>query len=280
MCMQKQYRLLKTKLRFLKKLGYWPNIRSPSTFNEKIQHRKFYSQDSRYSLCSDKYAVRDYVAQRIKRNILIPLLDVVDKPNQLDFKSYGNNFVVKASHDSGSVHICKDGNYDTKAITQKIDRALKIDNGIKRDEYWYSQIQPKVIVEALLRHKDGRLPEDYKFHVFTQDEHQHVVVQVDYNREQGHHRTFYTPSGEILPFEIDKKSFGTELKTPEHFNEMIQIAKQLGGEFDYVRVDLYNIDGEIYFGELTFAHGSGFRRFKPASYDKTFGDYWRIQSSC
>lgn len=270
------WQLLKTKIRFVKKHGYWPNISEPVSFNEKIQWRKFYGNQAIYILCADKYAVRDYVKSKVGEQYLIPLLDCVETVEQLKFDQYGTNFVVKSTHSSGGVFLCQKGLYDPAKVVKGLTKVLKADNGKKRNEPWYSAIQPKVIVEEMLIDSSGKPPADYKFHIFNQAGKIHYFLHVDYDREAGHHRSIYDESGDLLNLKLKKPNLNTQLEQLENFPEMLKVAKQLAEDFSYVRVDLYNVNGRIYFGELTFAHGSGFERFSPRKYDYEWGALWSL----
>ncbi len=277
--LKKKVRMLKTAFRCHKKLGYWPDFIDPKTYNEKIHYRKFSGEHTLFAECSDKFAVRKYVEKKVGSQYLIPLIDHVKFPEELKFEDYGENFVVKANHDSGGVYLCKNGNFDAQKIRRKLNKKLKIDNGIKRDEPWYSDIKPSIIVEGLLLHKNGDLPADFKFHVFNRPDRPKVILQVDYGRFSNHSRTFYDEFGEVLPFSQRKKNHFTPLDKPSNLSEMVEVSKKLAEDFDYVRVDLYNVEGEIFFGELTFAHSSGFGRFIPDKYDRVLGDYWPLRKS-
>ncbi|WP_017444389.1 ATP-grasp fold amidoligase family protein [Gayadomonas joobiniege] len=267
--------LFKTKIRFYKKLGYWPNIEQPKTFNEKIQHRKFYAYNNPlYSLCADKYRVREYVTNKIGEQHLIPLLDVVDKPEQLNLNAYGERFVIKTTHDSGGVFVCRRGKVNTDQLFKKLEKHLSRDAGKKRNEHWYSEIQPKIIVEACLLDNAGNLPNDYKFHIFNASEKTEYYLQVDYDRGSQHKRSMYDHQRQLTDIGLGKKIYQRSLGEIKNYPLMVELAKSLAADFDYVRVDLYNINGHIYFGELTFAHGSGFRKFSPKKYDCEWGQLW------
>lgn len=275
---QFDWRLFTTSIRFYKKHGYWPNIRQPKTFNEKIQYRKFFQQHELFQICSDKFAVRDYVTSTIGDEFLVPLIAELDAPEQLDFDSYGDNFVVKANHDSGSVFLCRDGQFDAQKIIKRLNKKLAVNSGAKRNEPWYSKIQPKIMVEQLLITQAGKLPEDYKFHVFNGLAGQTFFLQVDYDRHSGHSRCIYDEQGQITDISLNKQSNQKPLPEIKNYQKMVDLALQLSLPFDYVRVDLYNLDGNIYFGELTFAHGSGFRKFTPQKYDREWGDLWHLDT--
>ncbi|WP_157447327.1 ATP-grasp fold amidoligase family protein [Catenovulum agarivorans] len=274
-----EWRMFCTSMRFYKKHGYWPNIRQPKTFNEKIQYRKFFQKHALFQTCSDKYAVREYVTKLVGDEFLVPLIAVVDTPDDLEFAHYGDNFVIKANHDSGSVFLCRDGQFDQNYITKRLAKKLAENSGKKRNEPWYSQIQPKILVEQLLVAQDGKLPEDYKFHVFNSLGGQKFFLQVDYDRQTKHSRCIYDEFGQVTEISLNKPSNQQPLPQIKNYTKMVELALKLAEPFDYVRVDLYNLDGHIYFGELTFAHGSGFRKFTPQKYDREWGDLWELSAS-
>lgn len=269
-------RMLPKKIRvnveFYYYVGYWPNIKAPKTFNEKINNRKMSLSDPIFSLCSDKYKVRDYVESKVGRKYLIPLKFYGELISKETLDSIDGDFVVKTTHDSGSVQIIKKSlGYKAREVIDKVNLSLEKDFGKLVDESWYSDIKPRVIIEELLVKKDGSQPEDYKFHVFNDK----VILQIDYDRFSDHSRSFYDEKLNLLPFGIKYKNKMKKIKELNGFNEMLHVAKKLASDFDYVRVDLYNVDGEIYFGELTFAHGSGYERFSDKKYDILLGKYWR-----
>ncbi|WP_200911613.1 ATP-grasp fold amidoligase family protein [Teredinibacter purpureus] len=269
--------MLVAAFRCYRTLGYWPNIEQPKTFNEKIQYRKFFQSNPLFSVCSDKIAVRDYVASKIGEEHLIPLLDTLDSPDKLKFDQYGVNYAVKCTHDSGGVFFVTDDNPNKRTIIKKLKKRLSVDNGLSRDEHWYSDIKPRIIVERLLAAEDGGLPVDYKFHVFSSLEGARVVLQIDYDRFNGHHRSFYSERGELLPYGQRRQNKKVAFDRPKKFDQMVSIAKTLAEDFDYARVDLYYAEDKVYFGELTFAHSSGFEKFIPSHYDLVWGEYWNIK---
>lgn len=273
-----KWQILRMKWRFRKRLGYWPNLENPRSFNEKIQHRKFYWFNPQCTQCADKYAVRDYVKQRVGDQYLVPLIAVHERVSDLDFDAYGSDYVIKLTHDSGGVFLCRGGSINRARVLRKLNRKIKRNMGVRRNETWYTPIKPKIMVESLLQDANGDVPKDYKIHVFNREEETRCILHVDYDRFEGHHRSFYNEKGELLRFSQNKASKFVELDKPENFELMFELAKKLAEGFDYARVDLYNLDGKIYFGEMTFAHAAGFGRFQPDSYDFEIGELWKIES--
>ena len=265
--------------RFRKRLGYWPNLENPQSFNEKIQHRKFYWHNPSFSEYADKYAVRAYVKATIGEEYLVPLIAVHHSVSELDFDAYGPNYVIKLTHDSGGVFLCKNGKINRAKVLRRLKRKFKRNMGIKRNETWYTPIKPKIIVEALLQDKSGNVPEDFKIHVFNKPgEAPRCFLQVDYQRFSNKHRSLYSESGELLPFSLKVVNKFVELDQPKNLSKMFELAKKLSQGLDYSRIDLYNIEGKIYFGEMTFAHAGGFGRFTPDEYDFKIGEWWQLES--
>ncbi|WP_303189191.1 ATP-grasp fold amidoligase family protein [Fusobacterium ulcerans] len=254
------------KKQFKKKLGYEIDFnKEPETFNQKIQFRKLYDNNPLYSICADKYRVREYVKEKIGEEYLIPLYLVTDKLTEEQWDKLPNSFVAKANHNSGPVQIVKDKNkVDKKKIIKELNNQLKIDYGIVSMEKFYSDIPRKIIVEKYL--KDNI--EDYKFHCFKNEIYLERITKLNlgsmYDIKLWKNLTF------SIGYNVDKKVY---IK-PSNLNVMIEMGKKLSKDFEYVRVDLYNVEGKIYCGELTFCESSGFGKFTDESWDLKFGSYW------
>lgn len=256
------------KKQFKKHLGYEIDFnKEPETFNQKIQFRKLYDNNPLYSICADKYRVREYVKEKIGEEYLIPLYLVTDKLTEEQWEKLPNSFVAKANHNSGPVQIVKDkSKANKKEIIRELNNQLKIDYGILSMEKYYSDIPRKIIVEKYL--KDNI--EDYKFNCFNNKKI--ILERVTKASELSN---MYNPySWEKFNFTtgniIDKRVY----EKPKNFEKMLEIVKELSQDFEYVRVDLYNVDGKIYVGELTFCESSGFGKFTQEEWDYKFGNYW------
>lgn len=254
---------------FQKSLGYNIDfLKKPETFNQKIQFRKLYDDNPLYSICADKYRAREYVKEKIGEEYLIPLYLVTDKLTLEQWEKLPNSFVAKANHNSGPVQIVKDKNkVKSKEIINELNRQLKIDYGIISMEKYYSDIPRKIIVEKYL--KDNI--EDYKFNCFNHGE-KIILERVTKASELSNMYNPYT--WKKLDFTTGNIVDRTKYDKPKNFDKMIEIARTLSSDFDYVRVDLYNVDGNIYVGEMTFCESSGFGKFTDESWDYKFGEYW------
>ena len=259
------------KLTYFRSHGYFPNLKHPKYFSEKIQLRKLNEdKQSVFTQYADKFNVRDYVAQTIGEEYLIELLYHGDSlPLEQDMPV--GNYVIKATHDSGSVKIIRDSKYNYKGLEQYFAKALKRDYGLVGGERWYSGIKPAIIIEKMLTNDDGELPEDYKIHVFKNEL---CILQVDYDRFTEHTRDFYDEKLQKLSYGNQYPLSNYTLSQKCDFSKMFELAKKLSKPFDYVRVDMYHCKGQVYFGELTFAPEAGYGVFTDKSFDLEWGNKW------
>lgn len=264
---------LRLKLFYYHKFRSFLDFTSPTRLSEKIQVRKLNILPE-YSTLSDKYSVRDYVKNKVGDSILIPLIDVVDDESKLNFEQYPNEFVIKTNHGSGSNHIEIVRNKsiaDENAIKKKFEIALSEKYlGSFLGETQYDSINRKLVVEELIKEPSGSDISDYKFHIFHGKD---GFIQVDLDRFSSHKRNLYDFKGDLIDGELhypsNKSSIDSDIVT-----KLLPCAIKLASDFDYVRVDLYYVDGQIYFGEMTFTPGSGFEVFKPATLDLYYGEKW------
>nr|WP_246814564.1 ATP-grasp fold amidoligase family protein [Ferrimonas balearica] len=265
-----------TRIRFYKKLSYPLSLKNPKTYNEKIHWRKEYDKNPLFQVCADKLLVRDYVKEKIGEEHLIPLLYSGDNVNPDTLHSLPDGYVVKANHNSGPVFIVDNKEEsDLDEICFKVNRQLKRPYATKNGEWWYKGIPRKVIVEKLLKDSSGNLPDDYKFCVFNRNGEYEVVLLMAYDRHSNLSFTFYDENLEPVPSQVKDNFVLRPFKKPKNFELMVELAKKLAEDFDFCRVDLYNVDGEIYFGELTFAPAGGTEAY-PYEFDRWMGDKWQL----
>lgn len=231
------------------------NLNNPKDFNEKIQWLIVNEYGKREGKLADKYLVREYVSEKGLSNILPKLYGVYDHFKEIDFSKLPKDFVLKTNHGSGGVFICesqKDFNF--KECGKALDKNLKNDFSKKNLEYHYKYIEPKIICEEYLKEESRKNPLDYKFYCFNGKVE---CVLVCSEREENLKLDYYDLDWNCLNY--SKEIYRSEKKQvkPEKFEEMIKIAEILSKEFKFVRVDLYNINGKIYFGELTFTPAAG-----------------------
>ena len=264
--------------KFKEYLGYEIDFsKEPITFNQKIQFRKLYDNNPLYSICADKYRVREYVKEKIGEEYLIPLYLVTDKLTEEQWDKLSNSFVAKANHNSGPVQIIKNKTkVNKKEIIRELNNQLKFDYGILSMEKYYSDIPKKIIVEKFLKDNEREMLQDIKIHCFNDGKSKRYFFDLCSRESVG---------GEVLSVLYDEN--WTNLKVtagnldikdyekPKNLENLLEIAKKLSEDFSYIRVDLYNINEKIYFGELTFCENSGFGKFTDEKWDYKFGSYWK-----
>lgn len=254
----------------------WFHLR---TYTEKMQYAKLFDRDPRKVTLSDKYLVRDWVSEKIGSEYVIPLIGVWDSPDDIDFDQLPQRFVLKTNCGTGDVILVHDRSKLTGKDIVRYKARLKyyqhFDFGLNSCELHYSEIVPKIIAEEILEVEDGEDIPDYKFLCFDGVPY---YCWVDVGRYHQHKRNVYDLNWNLQ--EWNQKEYGnaeSEIQKPQNFEKMIDIARTLSSGFSHVRVDLYNIGGKIYFGEMTFTNGSGFENIHPYSANLMLGDLWKIQ---
>lgn len=228
----------------------------PRTYNEKLQWLKLYDHNPQYVMYVDKYAVKNIIGNHIGYKYIIPTLKIWDNVNEIDFDSLPSKFVLKCTHDSGSYIICKNKcNFNKARALKKLKTSLKRNFYYHGREWPYKNIKPRIIAETYIG-SDTAVPDDYKFYTFNGKIDSVMVCK---NREQGYPQFFFFDlNWQRLYYQINEPSINYEILKPENFDEMIAIAKNIAVHFIEARIDLYNINGNIYFGEITLFNQSGF----------------------
>lgn len=248
------------------------DLQNPKTFNEKIQWLKLYNRRPEYTTMVDKYAAKIYVASIIGEEYIIPTLSVWDKAEDIDISTLPEQFVLKCTHDSGRVFICKDKTkFNFKHVQAKLRQTLKTDYYMRLREYPYKNVPHRIIAEQYMEQQGGGELIDYKFYCFNGEP---KFLLVACGRQANDTRmTYFDLKWNFMDLTWGHKQFQGEMpQKPQNFEKMIEIAKQLSADIPHVRVDLYNINGHIYFGELTFFDGSGLDKICPIKFDYIFGD--------
>lgn len=245
--------------------GRFLNKENPEYFGEKIQWLKLYGGLEKYGDIVDKYNVRKYIKEKIGEEYLIPLIGVYDNIDEIEWDKLPNSFVLKNNNGSSMNFIVKDKN---KVNILKIERLLKKWLKSKyykiKKENQYLNVKNKIICEKYISDNDGNLL-DYKFFCFDGEP---VFVKVDFDRYSNHTANFFDMSWKKIEMsELGFANYNGEIKKPENFEKMIKIARSLAKDFQFIRVDLYNVDGKIYFGELTLTPASGKHSFLPIEKD-------------
>lgn len=266
----KLYLKIKYRLIMRKKL----NLKNPQTFNEKLQWLKLYDRNPEYTKMVDKYEVRKYIAETVGEEYLIPLLGVWDKFEDIDFDVLPDQFVLKCTHDSGGLVICKDKlKLDFDVAKKKIKKSLKRNYFWQSREWPYKNVNPKIIAEEYMVDESGTELKDYKIFCFN-GEPKFLFVATD--RPYDTRFDFFDMEFNHLPFLNGHLNADRELNRPDGLEKMIEIAKKLSKNMKQVRIDFYDINGKVYFGEITFFHWSGMVPFEPEEWDYKLGEHIKL----
>lgn len=262
------------KLQYRIKLKRKLNLKDPKRYTEKIQWYKLYYRNPVMMECVDKYGVRKYIEKKGLGNILNQLYQVVDRPEEINFDQLPDKFVIKTTNGSGTNILVKEKKTLNIAETKKkLNDFLNMAEASAGREWAYGGSSKKIIVEELLEdnsNKDKGIS-DYKFLCFNGKP---VYVVYDKDRFSDHKRNFYDVNWNYVKVDSDCPCFEDSVKKPENYEKMVEIASVLSRDFPAVRVDLYNIEGKIYFGELTFYPWSGYVQYTPDSFDFELGKYF------
>lgn len=261
------------KLLFRNRMGKELNLENPVTYSEKLQWMKLYNRDPRYTMMVDKYAVKEYVESVLGKDYIIPTLGVWDRFEDIDFNDLPHQFVLKCTHDSGGLVICTDkSRLDKEDARAKINHALKRKYFLNTREWPYKNVLPRIIAEQYMVDESGYELKDYKFFVFN-GEVKAMFIATDRTAETETCFDFFDRNFNHLPFTNGHPNAQHLIKKPKNFEEMVSVAEKLGKGLPQSRIDLYNINGKIYFGEITFFHWSGMKPFRPEEWDYKFGSW-------
>lgn len=261
--------------KFYVTMGYPLDLNNPQTFNEKLQWLKLYDRKPEYTMMVDKYKVREYIKEKLGEEYLIPLLGVWDKAEDIDFDKLPNQFVLKCNHNSGlGMYICKDKSKLTqkeiKVIRKNLTKGLQQDYYLTGREWPYKNVSRKIIAEKYMEDETGQL-RDYKFYCFNGEP---KIIMINSDREIGKTKADYFD----MHFNWIDLKWGYEHalvkpSKPINFKKMKELAVVLSKNIPELRVDFYEVNNKIYFGELTFFDGSGFDKIEPKEWDKKIGDW-------
>lgn len=257
-------------------MGKKLNLDNPETFNEKIQWIKLHYRKPEYTLLTDKYEVKKWVAEK-SREVHVPqLLGVWESVEDIDYDKLPNKFVLKCTHDSGGLVICLDkATFNRKKAKKKLTRCLKRNYYWGRREWQYKDIKPRIIAEEYLEGIGGKNSVEYKVSCFDGKVKFITVCQgkahETYNDRTNDH--YSRDWSERYPFEVYYKSCGRDIEKPNELEELVSISETLAEGFPYVRVDCYIVNGKIYFGEMTFSTWSGLAKFNDEKWDYLLGSW-------
>lgn len=266
-----------TKLLFHHYMGERLDLNNPITLNEKMQWLKlfYYNNNPLVTKCVDKYLVREYVKECGCEELLVNLIGVWNTPEEIDFDTLPNQFVLKCNHGSGSVIICRDKNkLDRTDVKEKLNKWLKEDFGKERAELSYQDVKRCIVCEELIKTDNNKAPNDYKFFC-SYGKPKFLFCATERNGEHAYF-DFYDLNWNHYDVTNSHPNSSVPVDIPPHFREMMDAASKLSKDFPLVRVDLYDENGKVMFGELTFLHFGGLHPFNPREFDKIFGDMFDI----
>lgn len=262
---------------YLRRTGEILDLENPRSFNEKLWWLTLHNRDPLLTMCADKYRVRDYVVQCGLDHILNKLYGVYDDANEIDFSKLPSPSYLKANHWSGMNILYDRGRpFDVKQFRRTFNAALARNYYTRSREWCYKNIQPKLIVERVLVQNPFLI--DWKFLCFD-GQVKLVLVDIDVAAQDGTHnptarRNVYDRDFRLLDVRIGRDHFDPKLvEKPPRYEDMVEYAEILSKPFPHCRVDLYNIEGQIYFGEITFYHGGAGQKITPRPWDEKLGSW-------
>jgi len=244
------------------------NLENPKTYNEKLQWGKVYANNKLAKQCADKVGVLEYVRSKIGSSYINELIAIYPNTKTIDFSKLPEQFVLKATHDSGSVLIVKDKNQLDYKKLNKIENSLKINYGAVTQEWVYDDIKPQIIIEKFLESDDGATLKDYKIFCFAGKA---KIIEIDLDRFEGHKQSYYDTAWNRLNFEFGFPILDYDVKKPELIEEMLRLSSILSEPFNHVRIDWYICKNRLVFGEMTFFTAGGFGKFSSKEWEEKMG---------
>lgn len=255
-------------------IGYFPNIDNPHTFNEKLQWLKLYGFKPEYTKMVDKYLVKDYVSSLIGEEYIIPTIAVWDDVDDIRFDQLPNQFVLKCTHDSGGLIICKDkSSLDVDSAKDKLKKSLARNYYWNGREYPYRDVKPRIIAEKYMQDDDSFELKDYKVLCFNGEPRLIEVFTGRYTKNFS--CNIYTENWAPTPLHQSKYGLPRstyEYEKPVFLEEMLSLSRKIAQDMPHVRVDWYYTNNRLYFGEITFFDASGFEEFEPNEWNLVLGD--------
>jgi len=253
-------------------MGYPLDLKHPKTFNEKLQWMKLYDRNPMYPILVDKVKVKEWVAERIGGQYVIPTLAVYDSAEEIDLQTLPEQFVLKCNHDSGGVIICKDkSSFNLEEARSVLSKRLEHDFYQEYREWPYKMVERKILAEQYISDGESADLPDYKVFTFGGEP---KLIQVDFDRFSGHKRNIYDISWNLLDARIQFPPQKDRIfEKPECLDELLALSRVLSRGLRQVRTDFYIIRNRIFFGEMTLFHGAGTERFTPAELGLEMGSW-------
>lgn len=261
------------KLKYKRKFNKELCLNNPQTFNEKLQWLKLYDRKDIYTTMVDKYEVKTYVSDMIGEEYIIPTLGIYNKFEDVNFDKLPNQFVLKCTHDSGGLVICKDKkNFNKKDARKKINKCLKRNFYYEFREWPYKNVKPKILVEKYIKNDNEEDLIDYKFMCFN-GKAKYIFVCSNRHTKTGLNIDVFDINWTKMPFgRLQHPNSSNNIEKPKKLSQMIELSEKLAKNNSFIRVDFYEVSKKIYFSELTFYPSAGFESFDPEEYDKILGD--------
>lgn len=249
------------------------NIKNPQSYNEKLQWLKLNDRKMVYTTMVDKYEVKKYVKDIIGEEYIIPTIGIFDKFKDINFEKLPNQFVIKCTHDSGGIVICKDKNkLDIKKAKKKISNSLKKNYYYHSREWPYKNVKPRIIIEKYMEDSENKSMRDYKFFCFD-GKPELMYISEGLENHATASISFFDMNFNLTDCKrSDYKQLDYMPNKPKTFEKMKELASVLSKNMPHIRVDFYEINGKLYFGELTFSTCSGFLPFEDEKWNKRLGD--------
>lgn len=253
------------------------NLEDPKTFSEKLQWLKLYNRKPVHTTMVDKYAVKDYVVEQIGQSYIIPTLGVWDSFDDIDFDALPDQFVLKCTHDSGGLVICRDKSKLNMAATRK-----KLEKSLKRNYYYasrewpYKNVRPRILAETYMQDGDNLSLPVYK--IFCFDGEPKLIQSIQNDKTPQESIDYFDSKWNRLELRQNFPNSETPLPKPENLEKMLELARRLSKGFAFLRTDFYVINGCVYFSEYTFFSDSGLAKFHPDHWDRKLGDWIKLPS--
>lgn len=251
----------------------FPNLKNPKTYNEKLQWLKLHDRKPIYSTMVDKYEAKKYVAEKIGEEYIVPTYGVWERFDDIDFDSLPEQFVLKCTHDCGGLVIVRDkSQLDKEAARKKIEGSLEENYFWEGREWPYQSVKPRIIAEQYLEDTASKELRDYKFFSFGGKTKLLFIATDRFGAEETKF-DFFDEDFNHLPLKNGHPNAKNPPEKPQNFELMKELSEKLSEGIPQLRVDFYEVDGKVYFGELTFFHWSGIVPFDPPEWDETLGEW-------
>jgi len=251
------------------------DFKNPKTYNEKLNWLKINDRNPLYTKLVDKYEVKEYVSNLIGEEHIIPTIGIWNNFDEIDFSKLPNQFVLKCTHDSEGLVIVKDkSKLDIKLAKEKLTNSLKNNFYYIGREWPYKNVKPRIIAEKYMEDKKLKELRDYKFFCFNGEPKSMFIAS---DRANNVKFDYYDLNFNHLDIKQKYPNSTKKIEKPINFEKMIKLSKELSKNLKHARIDFYEVNGKIYFGEITFYHFSGFMPFQPKEWDTKFGDWLKLK---